>query len=155
MDPRHQLAWAVGAARRLSSILQQSSHVSSQALTRREGASPDVISSLAVAETIANQVTQTALAGLAAIGLSPNVPNGLTDDEIIAAFCGAVRQSRLKERLDCLRGGPLPTEEAKDRAAVALLTQADELAGLSRQMLFRATFYLTRAETLRDAEEEE
>lgn len=151
MYPQNQKTKAVAIAHRLLVTLHDASQVTVAALKLKDGAAHDVLCSLAIAEPLAYQVTQTALAGLAAIGLSPAVPNGLEDDEIAAAFLRSACLAASKMGLDDPLRGSLPTEQAAERAGAALLTQAEELAGLARQAMFRAAFYVSRAQAQREA----
>jgi len=152
MSQQAQTKRVVAVAHRLNDLLHEASRVSVATLKLKEGAGREVICTIAIAEALANQVMLTALAGLAAIGMSPEVPNGLTDDEIVAAFEGATSQATAKLRLFQGTASIACLGETFQPVSAALLTQAEELTGLARQAMFRAGFYVTSAELKRAAQ---
>ena len=152
MNQQVQAKKVVAIAHRLNGLLHEASRVSVATLKLKEGAGRDVICTIAIAEALANQVTQTALAGLAAIGMSPEIPNGMTDQEIVAAFERATSQATAKLRLFLGTAAIACLSETLEPVGAALLTQAEELAGLARQAMFRAGFFVTSAEIKRQVQ---
>ncbi len=141
---------ATSLVRNLNLLQREIGMVTVDALKLKEGATRQEACWLALAEHLAHQASQEVLAGMAALGLYPDVPNSMTDEETCDSLYHAARESARKWRLDTYPAGSQACS-SEEQAEDAVLALADEFLGLARQAWYRARAYTSRVQSGRSA----
>lgn len=130
---------------RLRDLQRQASAIYVDALSLQSTGSVKANLDARLARNLADQTTHLIMAAFKSVGLTPEVPNGFTSEELSAAFIQAVAKLAASTLPSASPSAGHRSADSMKEIALALVAESEELLGLARQAMVRANFYMQRA----------